>query len=96
MAVIRTRIHICSLILDKAGNPTHEWSNDVNIMKAKGGWVTRMAKGQCNDVFNEFEEYLVSMIPHPDGKTPRQQKWGPISLNHSLNCTCDRRMWSIA
>jgi hypothetical protein len=82
ISVILTRIHICSLILDKAGHPTHEWSNDANILKAKGGWVTRLAKGQCNDVFNEFEEYLVSIISH-DGKTLRQQNWRSISLNHS-------------
>jgi len=52
-----------SLLLDEKGNPTKTWSNDETRLRAKGGWVTRMAQSTCADVTNDFEEYLVEEAP---------------------------------
>ena len=47
----------------RPGQPTERWSNDDKSMRAKGGWVTRLATGTCADVYSEHEEYLVEMAP---------------------------------
>ena len=28
-----------------------------------GGWVTRLARGTCSDIYNEYEDFLVEMAP---------------------------------
>merc|ERR1719329_332851 len=40
------------LVLDQDGQPTSKWSNDDRQLRAKGGWVTRMATDTCSDVYN--------------------------------------------
>ena len=45
------------------GQPTERWSNDDKSLRAKGGWVTRLATSTCADVYSEHEEYLVEMAP---------------------------------
>merc|ERR1712216_903886 len=48
--------------LDQRGQPTRRWTSS-NVPKANGAWVTTMAVDTCNDVYNEYEEYLVSTLP---------------------------------
>ena len=51
------------IILTRELQPTAQWSNDDKQLRAKGGWVTRMAVSTCSDIYNEHEEYLVEMAP---------------------------------
>jgi len=67
--VVETLEKICSqrmsdygLALDQRGQPTRRWTSS-NVPKANGAWVTTMAVDTCNDVYNEYEEYLVSTLP---------------------------------
>jgi hypothetical protein len=68
------------LMLDEKGQPTAQWSNSENSLRAKGGWVTRLALGTCADVYGEHEEYLVEMAPKS------------CSIDHSKKSkTCDTK-----
>eukprot|EP00286_Rhodomonas_abbreviata_P025101 CAMPEP_0181312382 /NCGR_PEP_ID=MMETSP1101-20121128/13665_1 /TAXON_ID=46948 /ORGANISM="Rhodomonas abbreviata, Strain Caron Lab Isolate" /LENGTH=161 /DNA_ID=CAMNT_0023419225 /DNA_START=101 /DNA_END=586 /DNA_ORIENTATION=+ len=58
-----TKLDRYGLVLDKDGNPTPQWSNDDSVLRAKGGWVTRLAQNTCSDVYNEYEEYLLERAP---------------------------------
>eukprot|EP00960_Hanusia_phi_P015486 456048-Hanusia_phi.AAC.2 len=51
------------LVLDENSNPTKSWSRGSQKLRAKGGWVTRLAQGTCSDISNEYEEYLVDRAP---------------------------------
>ena len=51
------------LVLDENSNPTKKWSRGSQTMRAKGGWVTRIALNACSDIYNEYEEYLVDRAP---------------------------------
>jgi len=61
--ICATNMDKYGLLLDANGQPTAKWSNDDRSLRAKGGWVTRMALDTCSDVYNEHEEYLVEMAP---------------------------------
>ena len=43
-------------------NPTEQWSNDDTSLRAKGGYITRIAQGICTDVANDYEEHIVSQV----------------------------------
>ncbi|EKX47734.1 hypothetical protein GUITHDRAFT_162558 [Guillardia theta CCMP2712] len=51
------------LVLDENSNPTKKWSRGSQTLRAKGGWVTRIAVNACSDIYNEYEEYLVDRAP---------------------------------
>lgn len=64
------------LTLDEEGNPTDMWSNDEKVLRAKGGWVTRLATQTCADIQNDFEDFLVEEAPktcHVEGNKKKCQ-----------------------
>jgi len=62
--VCETNMNKYGLLLDKVTmNPTEQWSNDENALRAKGGYITRIVQGICSDVANDYEEHIVSQAP---------------------------------
>mmetsp|Transcript_19545 Transcript_19545/g.46386 ORF Transcript_19545/g.46386 Transcript_19545/m.46386 type:complete len:208 (+) Transcript_19545:2-625(+) len=58
-----TKVDKYGLVLDADGNPTAQWSNDDRVLRAKGGWVTRLAQGVCSDVYNDYEDFMLEAAP---------------------------------